>query len=171
MVLYFQIHVTEKYSLGSLCRSGCCYVRFGFTLHCTICDSTICDKNSILWFIFLLAGWLMSILSLWFYILAFVHRNTMYRVPCTAATIRFVGWKIGSTTLLAKSCSCILSFWRGFNSLIRTIRIKLSSSSFQKSGLSPILSSEIRWCSPTTFDFWLLDHSPVKRQSSGQGLE
>ena len=98
----------------------------------------------------------------------------------SAATIRFVGWKIGSTTLLAQtsqlvsqsvshlsnqkleskqgdggtillaqSCSCILSFWRGFNSLIRTIRIKLSSSSFQKSGLSPILSSKVRWWSPT----------------------
>ena len=96
---------------------------------------------------------MMSILSLWFYILAFVHRNTMYRVPCTAATIRFVGWKIGSTTLLAKSCSCILSFWRGFNSLIRTIRIKLSSSSFQKSGLSSILSSKV-----VVSDAWLFEH-------------
>ena len=106
----------------------------------------------------------MSILSLWFYILAFVHRNTMYRVPCTAATIRFVGWKIGSTTLLAKSCSCILSFWRGFNSLIRTIRIKLSSSSFQKSGLSPILSSKVRWWSTTLGSLNTL-------KKSGQDLE
>ena len=69
------------------------------------------------------------------------------------STIRFVGWKIGSTTLLAKSCSCILSFWRGFNSLIRTIRIKLSSSSFQKSGLSSILSSKV-----VVSDAWLFEH-------------
>ena len=51
-------------------------------LHSTVPFATACccDKNSILWFIFLLAGWLMSILSLWFYILAFVHISTFIAI-------------------------------------------------------------------------------------------